>query len=231
MTLREIERPVLAQNLVKRDGSRATAFRVFCEGRYQSVDLDVCRACPSCVDVGPGGCSGVVRCASNSTPAGMEPSSQDSSSAPLEESVGSTLTTNVTCVGHDVDLGMLTALFVERNLSHLVVVDESWRVIGVVREGDLLRSSVSSIVDTNRAGLRSGEADLVAAFAAKVAKVTTAADLMSSPGAIPEDTSLRGALLQMARSHMRDAPIVTIGGRVFGVLHDVEGLRRLMSRR
>jgi CBS domain-containing protein len=118
------------------------------------------------------------------------------------------LTGPVSAVTADVPEHAIRALFVKHSLSLIAVVDEDHRVVGVVREADLIHRGFAS-------------ADVV----------ESAADLMAPAFSIPEDMPIRSALLQMATSRLRHAPVVAAGGELLGTLIDVVGLRWLRGAR
>jgi CBS domain-containing protein len=184
------ERPVLVRRVVRADGSRTTAFRVFCPRQGRSLDLDTCRACRSCIEI-TRSCEGdVVRC----TP----PAAPDDA-----ESVGALLRAPVLAVHADTSLREISRLFVDGQLACVFVVDDGEKVVGVVRDVDLLRAASPSS--------------------------SNARAVMGTALPVAESTSLRRALLQMAVTHVRQAPIVDADGELLGVLVDIEALRWLAA--
>jgi CBS domain-containing protein len=97
---------------------------------------------------------------------------------------------------------------VKHALSVIAVVDEDHRVVGVIREADLIHRGFAS-------------ADIV----------ESAAEIMVPAFSIPEDMPIRSALLQMATSRVRHAPVVTAAGELLGTLIDVVGMRWLRGSR
>jgi CBS domain-containing protein len=115
--------------------------------------------------------------------------------------VGAFLDSNILCVHDDLDLASLASLFMERGLSHVYVVDENFELVGVAREKSLLGAAHGGV------------------------PLATARDIAESADRILEGVAIRRALLHMAVSHVRQAPIVTKDGVLVGVLGDVQGLR------
>jgi CBS domain len=127
-----------------------------------------------------------------------------STSDPAEVAVGALIAGRVSAVRSDVSEHAIRALFVEHSLSLVVVVDHDHRVIGVVGEGDLIHRGF--------AALQNGEC---------------AGEIMRPALSIREETPVRTALLQMATSRVRHAPVITAAGELIGTLIDVVGLRWL----
>ena len=89
-------------------------------------------------------------------------------------------------------------------LSVIAVVDDDHRVVGIVRESDLIHRGLASL-------------DVL----------ECASEIMAPALFIREDTPIRNALLQMATSRVRHAPVVTAAGDLVGTLIDIVGLRWL----
>ena len=211
MAERPEEHPILAREMIRSDGSHTVAFRVFCPRRGQSVPLSTCEDCAACLEIaadGPGA-DGCVRC----TPAPVTLGARISGGEPLGGArtpegiaVGDVLTKRVLCVGRDLSVPGLVALFVERAMGGVFVVDDDGMLLGSIREVDFVRSRPLH------------------------EPLCSAGEMMSSAIAVLEETPVRRAILQMARSHLREAPIVTRAGELLGVLRDIEGLRWITAR-
>jgi len=190
------DHPVTLCDVIRPDGTHARGLRVFCSRRSQSVDLDTCGACPRLVRVceDASGSVACIRC-SPGTAATLDPA---------EVAVGALIAGQVSAVRNDVPDHAIRALFVKHSLSLVVVVDEDHRVIGVVREADLIHRGFASPEVAESAG-----------------------EIMRPALSICEDTPIRAALLQMANSRVRHAPVVTTAGELIGTLIDIVGLRWL----
>jgi CBS domain-containing protein len=210
----DVERPVLVRDVIRRDGSHAIGFRVFCPRRNESLDLDVCRSCPSSIEItGDAAGDSRVRC---------HPPAHDDRPR-IEggtQAVGVLLRAPIVVVRENLRIQDLASLLVERAAPQLFVVDEESRLIGAVRESDLVR--------TAPAALDAWPGPLVEALSGQ--RPTIAGDIMASTVAVRESTPVRRALLQMAVAHVRQAPIVTADGTLLGVLGDLDGLRWLAAR-
>ena len=201
MELRSEEHPILVRDVLRSDGSRTIAFRVFCPRNDRSVSVSECEVCPRCLEIGAEGpgANGRVRCEAI-------PSTSESPSA--DGAVGSVLRESTLCVESDLSVPSVLALLVERGLSGVFVVDVAGRLLGLIRELDLCPSRQRAIVGP-----------------ARPQETATAEEIMSSAIAIREETPVRDAIRRMARSHLRDAAIVARTGELVGVLRDIEGLR------
>ncbi|MGH7328509.1 MAG: CBS domain-containing protein [Polyangiaceae bacterium] len=136
MDTKEDSHPVLVREMVQPDGSRQVSLRVFCAKQNESVDLDVCRRCPTCVDIDGDDSGGVwVRCARSSAEASSETAA----------CVGAILKAAVICVREDVAIVTIAAILVERELPHVYVVESTGLLLGAVRDVDLLRARVGRV--------------------------------------------------------------------------------------
>lgn len=206
------EHPILVCDIVRKDGSHGVALRVFCAREQQSVPLSRCEVCPSTLDItaGGSGASGRVRCVRAPTHEVRAPTHEGTA-------VGGVLSESILCVGSDVSVVSVIALFVERALADVFVVDDDGRLVGLIREINFVRSRPSE-------GPRYPFAEPTPRPA------LTAGEIMSSAIPICEDIPVRRAILRMAHSHLRDAAIVTRAGELLGVLGDLQGLRWISAQ-
>ncbi len=217
--MNQVTLPVVVQEIVRSDGTRTLGFRVFCPAHCESVELDVCRKCPQSVEAtGDGSASpeGAVVCRPQlfQQPERPNPPS-DPTQARSDVAVGAVVAGSVCAIHQDLPLRALRSFLTERNLSSLFVIDESEKVVGIVRDVDLRRPSLQSlrshpIPDDPLQGVEQ-----------------VAGDIMSATLAICEHTPIRSALVQMAGSRARQVAIVTTRGELLATLVDVEGLRWL----
>ena len=205
----EIEQQVLVSEIIGGDGSRSIHFRVFCPYRAASVPLDTCRACPSLREVAgeASGNGALVRCGREGRPdRGTDDETLEGGPA------GAALKASIAAVRDDLAIQKLRSYFVEHLVSSVYVVDESHRLLGVVRDVDLVvsRHTLRPTASTE------GE---------------TAAQVMSPTSSVPENIGVRSALLAMARANQRRAAVITSDGMLLGVLDDIAGLKWLVGRR
>lgn len=211
--------PVLIREVIRGDGSRALALRVFCARQHGSVPLEACRACPSCIEISPDAesTSALVRCRAPETAEAEQPAEAPRAhDGPSEDilRVGSILRGVALCIGSEVDVSTLRAALAERGLPELLVVDDEGRLVGLVRDVNLPRALRPLHIASLLSALKSPDLRRVG-------------DIMSTATSVGEDDSVRDAVLRMAHAHLREIPVITRGGELVGVLRDIDGLHSL----
>lgn len=205
------QHPILSTEVVDADGKHRQGLRVFCDTRGQSVPLDVCRDCPSCIELNErGGEAGSwVRCTPppELVPEGPAPS-------------GRALRRGVVAVGQTVLVREIVALFVEHSIHMVVVTDDDGRVGGVVHESQLVRQ----IQDYRHAGERATR------LGWEETVLEPASAIMYPAATILENVPLRTALAAMATAHQRQLLVIDEQGFPVGVLVDVDALHALHGR-
>ncbi len=116
----------------------------------------------------------------------------------LEPMVGALVRPRSICVADDVPVSRLTRLFARRMLA-FPVIDEGRSLVGWVTES-VLRGP-------------------------NVARNATVGQVSRSARGVPEHASLRSALLHMVHSHARELGVVDEGGRLQGIVRDIDLLR------
>src|SRR5262249_52319789 len=151
-----------------------------CPRQDRSVPLAECATCPNCHEIaadGPG-IETCVRCYPEERPrvtGGIPFSGAFAEST----SVGEVLQARVLCVATDLALPRLVALFVERGLPSVFVVDSEARVVGTIRDVDLIGLRHHLPLDA----------------------------IMSSAKPVAENASIKRALVHMAQAHKREVPV------------------------
>jgi CBS domain-containing protein len=210
---RERLHPILVTQVLRADGSRKRELRVFCEARGSSVPIDVCRACTRCHGItGERDPRGWVCC----TPPDVPEHDEE-----LGPSAGVALREGAVAVEEGVLVRDVVALFAERRLRVVVVVDGDGHAAGLVQESQLL-PEIRAHTRTDGGGDRIGWG-LVAA--------EQASSVMSSVRPIPEGISVREALAEMAGLHHQRLVVVDGEGVPVGVLVDVHALMALHGNR
>jgi CBS domain-containing protein len=204
--------PILALCLARADGTAHRRLRVYCEGREQSVPVEICRACPRCLDIAEdeAASSGWVRCS-------PPPRRSDPGYGPL---VGEALRDGVVAVEEDVPVRDVVAMFVKHRLRLVVVVDAGGHVSGVVHESNLL----PHINAHNR-----GHLPLDAHLEWTRVVHSAVSEVMSSARSISEVVSLREALAEMAAARHQRLVAVNGDGLPTGILVDVYALQALRA--
>lgn len=131
------------------DGITSRQLRVFCRRRDRCVPVQQCSSCERCqgFSLDHSGQHSFLSCsftaeqnhAHASGTAGSEASS--TLSAAERTPVAQVMTKDVVCVTEDLDIGELTRLLLERNISGVPVVDPQGNPVGVVSKTDLLRDA------------------------------------------------------------------------------------------
>lgn len=202
---------VLIKELIRSDGVRRRELRVYCNARRQSVPLDVCRECASCIaiDSGEHGDESWVRC---SPPPELMPKEM--------LSAGAALSRGVVVIDETILVRDVVTLFVERRLRILVVVDAVGRAQGVVHESHLLRE-IQDHVHARPGAVRLGW---------EKTSFEPASTIASTPVTVLESISLREAIARMATAHQRQLIVVDEQGFPIGLLMDVDALHGLHAK-
>ena len=165
-----------------------------------------CRACASFlgIEASDDASEAVVRC--SSSPVQITESRASTKDPPVAAWLHPPMTL---AVREDVPLCKATALLVERGLSHLLIVDRDGQLLGQLRDLDLLDASTDLDAPSDR----------------------PVHQVMSSALSVQECTSVHDALVLLARSHLREIPVVTPSGRLLGIFRDLDGLHALAQKR
>jgi CBS domain-containing protein len=228
----EIEQPILVSEIVARAGSRSIHLRVFCLRREGSVSLDTCRECPALQEItgDPSGNGAWVRCSRTMPNAAdaLGPTGDGMDDPSFEGGpTGAVLQAAVSAVRDDLTLKELRSHFVEQLISSVFVVDESNRLLGIVREADLLASRLTARPTADHLARLASEGSTVT----ESVNAETAAKIMSPTPWVRENTGLRRALLEMARANQRRLAVVASDGTLLGILDDIAGLKWLVGCR
>jgi predicted transcriptional regulator len=135
--------------------------------------------------------------------------------------VGDALRDGIVAVEQDVLVRDVVALFVQKRLRLLVVVDGGGKVAGVVHESNVLAHIQAQAHPNN--------APSDARFGWSRIAGVTAGDVMSSARCISETMSLRDALAEMAAARHQRLLAVDAEGFPVGILVDVHALRALRA--
>jgi CBS-domain-containing membrane protein len=206
----ETQHPILVNRVVHADGTYTLAFRIKCDVRNEAVPIDACRECGRCLEIGGDatGSQSWVRCTGT----------RFHRSTSL--SVGDALHEGTIAVDETVSIRDVVALFVERGLHSLIVTDLAGRVMGAVREEDLL-PHIPEQGASESTGIAPGW---------KRTWNEPARHLMSPVRCVYETTSLRHALGLMATRRDRQIVVVDPHGAPVGTLCDTEALHVLHAK-
>ena len=127
------------------------------------------------------------------------------------------MTPNVITVKEDTPFEVIAAALRQHRVSAFPVLDEAYRVIGVVSESDLLAKLALGIEDDAMVpGMITG---ILRRQQLQKAHAVTAAELMTSPAytVLPEDTVEQAARIMYLRNVKR-LPVVDTDGRLAGIV-------------
>lgn len=134
------------------DGITSRQLKVFCRRRERCVPVQACSSCERCqgFSLDHSGRQSFLSCSYGEAPRQADETSPDRAedraetgapSAAERTPVAQVMTKDVVCVTEDMDLGELTRLLLERNISGAPVVDGQGNAVGVVSKTDLLREA------------------------------------------------------------------------------------------
>jgi CBS domain-containing protein len=181
----------------------STQFTVYCPFRKRSVDLEVCEECAAFAGEveNAQGTADRIGCRRLGPTLDLSDVAAALAVEALERTSASRLMTrHVVCVQPEVTLGDVAAILVRHHLGSVPVVDDDFRLLGVVSTSDLLGKPESSR----------------AAFAMAPAVV-----------AVNERASLIDAARAMADAGIHRVPVTSEDGRVVGILSSIDVMRFL----
>ena len=131
----------------------------------------------------------------------------------MNSTVRNVMTTSVVAVKRTADFKEVVTVLRRLRVSACPVIDDEFRVVGVVSEADLLCKEADPQLPTGLVRLRWKLAEDSKATA------ETAADLMTAPAVtIHPGASVVDAARMMAEHHVKRLPVVGSGGRLVGIV-------------
>jgi CBS domain-containing protein len=191
--------PIRTRRILAGNGEATATRTVLCPQHGEAVSLALCGECPRCQEISERG----VTC----TPDTPHPTMRWASrlhrilpSAADRVAIADVMSRDVACVRSDVGVESLLALFRDRAIGAVPVVDAEGFPIGVVSKSDLVR-------ERDELGF-------------------TVADLMTPMAyTLREDDPLSRAAGVMAVESVHHLPIVAADGRVVGMLSSLDFVR------
>ncbi|MCU1276653.1 MAG: hypothetical protein JWM53_199 [bacterium] len=200
--------PVHVRRVVGDHGAMHSDNEVYCVTRGQCIAVAECEACSGyagaeidlhhhrnyvlCRELTPE----AARAVAPTRPAVLRRRFLREATAGERTPVSSIMTVDVWCAREDLALATLRAIFVERGVSGVPVVDEHGRCVGVVSAADLARAG--------------GDGGRVRDVMTRVTFV------------LPDNASVSQAAALMALEHVHRLPIVTDDGRVAGIVSSTD---------
>lgn len=210
--------PVRSRSTVHGDGEVEVHRTVGCphRGTLAAVECEHCTRCHTIV-VDELGRPAQIVCRPE-TEAVREEARTRLPSAADRTRISTIMSRNVMCVSGDVSVEALTALFLDRRLGAVPIVDDEGRPLGVVTKTDLVRQHQD---DGDLTQLGGGDGYSVRELATALAR-----DVMT-PFAftLREEEPLSRAAALMALEQLHHLPVVAMDGRVVGLLSSQDFVR------
>jgi predicted transcriptional regulator len=181
---------------------------VLCPAKALDIPLEECALCKDCnglrLDSMTHGSFVVCDAAADETDETLL-GTTDSRKSADHATIGSIMTTSVLCVGPELSLVALEALFLDHSISGAPVVDEGGRPIGMVSKTDLVRHHHEE---------READGEHV------VADI-----MMPMAFALPANESVAKAAALMVFEGMHRVPVVNAHGQIVGLLSPLDVMR------
>lgn len=155
---------------------------------------------------------------------------QPVNTASLTATVATIMTRDVYCVRSEVDLGSLTTLLLDHDVSGLPVVDAEGHPVGIVSKTDVIRYQHEHREDLAVTSIEEAEllAEVGPGFHAVHIETATAGDVMMSIAfTLAQDAPIAKAAALMASKHVHRVPIVDGAGLVCGIVSSMDIVRWL----
>lgn len=221
------------------DGITSRQLKVFCRRRERCVPVQACSSCERCqgFSLDHSGRHSFLSCSFGEEQRQAEATSpdrgdSDALSAAERTPVAQVMTKDVVCVTEDMDLGELTRLLLERNISGAPVVDAQGDAVGVVSKTDLLREAFErpavGAPEVTVQAARDADA-LEPGFHEEIVGRGVVRDIMTPiTYSLRASTSVAQAAALMAFEGVHRLPIVAdTSGEVVGLLSALDVLRWL----
>jgi len=229
---------VRRRQVIAGNGERSVESIVPCARRGESVSLATCTACEhteGLIEDGTARCSYLLCRIQPEMTEGPPPrrSAIHAPSAADRTPVAAAMTSNIVCVREDLSIEALTALFLDRGISGVPVVDAAGFPIGVVSKTDVVRERYENgeSVDAEPLQVRERrgiEYTLGDGFHSEPVARGTVADIMTPLAfTLHEHSPLSQAAALMAFEGVHRVPVVSSDGEVVGVLSSLDVMRWL----
>jgi CBS domain-containing protein len=226
--------PIRRRTVVCGDGTTRASGYVECPRASSTMSLRHCLTCSRFQgfrgdEAAP---ASHIACAHGATPVNHAELGAGVGSArdPARAPISGIMTRNVICVDRELGLEALTALFVERDINAVPVVDETGEPIGIVSKADVIREQYS-ISDPDLAPeQRLKHWDYDCGPTSRVASLDDArvVDIMMPLlFTLREDASVARAAALMAQKSVHQLPITSGAGEIVGIVSSLDILRWL----
>jgi CBS-domain-containing membrane protein len=212
---------VRSRETFRGDAGPSLEFGVLCPVSGLDVPLDECVRCKDSRGLRLGAsmhetfvvCDANVDELDGTLPGATESNPRPDAASADESTIASIMTTKVICVGPELSVAALGALFLDRGISGAPVVDESGRAIGMVSKTDLVRHHHEQ------------------RMAADEHREQFVADIMMPMAfCLPANESVTKAAALMAFEGMHRVPVVNTHRQIVGLVSPLD-VMRWMARR
>lgn len=222
--------PVHRRIVLSGSGEATTTRTVLCPAHGDAVAVSVCAECVRCDRIeGEVDGTATVVCTPATTP---QPHTEWSQllhrilpSAADRVTIADAMARDVTCVTTDVSVEALAALFIERGVGAVPVVDKEDFPIGVVSKSDLVRVQYEN-GDTGEAAASVGDGMHETA----VARATVGDVMTPLAYTLRETDPLSRAAAVMATENVHQLPVVDGEGRVVGMIDSLDFVRWIATQ-
>jgi CBS domain-containing protein len=147
-------------------------------------------------------------CAPAEPPTGAPPRAPAGDSTPIS----TLMSQSVVCAREDMEISELVAMLLERDVSGVPVVDDQWRVVGVVSRTDIFRFDHASDYK--------GAAPFDSILGCTVREIMT-----PQVFSLPEDAAISTAVALMVYEGIHRLPIVSSEGMITGIVTTLDVMR------
>jgi CBS-domain-containing membrane protein len=138
--------------------------------------------------------------------------------------LGEIVSRQVVCVRPETGIETLIRILMDDGLECLPVVDEGWKLVGVVSKSDVLRAHYADD-DREEKPQRARDGGDLAGFHEQKRAGETVGELMTPVvHTLPEDARLAHAMSLMAAEGINHVPVVTHDGAIIGVVSSLDCL-------
>jgi CBS domain-containing protein len=218
---------VTSRRTLRRPGELTTNLTVACPSRGHDTPFELCVECAKFRGLRLDRASGEASLTCRSD----EPEGDGARSGEPggHGSISEIMTRNVFCVGPELGVDAVAALFLQRGISGAPVVDDDGRPIGVISKTDLLRGHQDRTYPAEGAVVSTGDDDGILLEPSRSPEgpgSLTARDIMMPVVfCLPANESIARAAALMAFERVHRLPVIGVTGEIVGVISSLDVLR------
>jgi CBS domain-containing protein len=231
--------PIRRRSVLCGDGTTRASGYVACPRARASTSLRHCLTCPRFQgfrgsEVAPASHIACEHGAAAVDDAELVRPSDEHARDPEQTPVSSIMTRDVICVDRTVSIEALTALFVERDINAVPVVDETGEPIGIVSKADVIREHYA-LADPELPPEQSSkhwDYDCGPAPHVESLRGARVVDIMMPlVFTLREEATIARAAALMALKSVHQLPIASAAGEIVGIVSSLDILRWLAGNR